>query len=203
MGTPVLKTSRRAARRYRYARKEHKIIRFASPRNKRISTTQIFDISESGVSFTTAIKIAPRIGEIIKMDFSPMPGYQIACTGRVARIEEPTQNAHWAKFPDTVKVGVSFLNMPLAYRRTLAQSLRSAFQNLESQKHSRNPFFNFNIRQTWLYQNFASVIISFVLLGGLAWGTYYILTMIDIKRPRQKADWAEGFFNKVIEKQNR
>jgi hypothetical protein len=204
MSFPVFKAGRRGARRYRMEQDENKIIRFASAKNRRISTTQIFDISESGVSFTTALKIAPHIGEIIRMDFSPMAGLQIACTGRVVRIEEPTKNAGWAKFPDTVKIGVSFYNMPRAYRRSLAESLKLAFKYQDQPTYSKRTPIDFNLnldlKNSWLYQNLGSVLFTILLLGGLAVGGYYLLTSTESSQHQEKAPWAEGFFNKVIDR---
>src|SRR5690242_20320515 len=104
-GAYVAKYDRRAPR-YKLTTTDNAQIRFASSRNKKIVHTKLFDISESGIAFLTPFRQAPRIGEIIKIEFAPPGSVQIACLGKVIRIEEPRQDSELSKTTNLAKVGV-------------------------------------------------------------------------------------------------
>src|ERR1700722_9976232 len=105
------KLQRRAAPRYRFGDEDKSYVRFTSNVHRDIHTTRIFDISQTGLSFTCSKRLAPRIGTSLRMEFSPSGGVQMAVNGRVVRIEEPRENSSWAPFPGTVKLGIQFQKM--------------------------------------------------------------------------------------------
>ncbi|MCC6277584.1 MAG: PilZ domain-containing protein [Oligoflexia bacterium] len=199
MSQTAEKTSRRGSPRYRLRHEDVKVIRFVSRRAGRISTTYMYDISESGVAFLTSLKLAPQVGEVIKMDFSPMGSMQIACLGKVIRIEEPSKGTNWARFPDTVKVGVAFFKLPKPYRRILNNALGHAFYN-ERLRYQREQARN-QWKNGWIYRHGQSIIATLVLLVALGTGAYLLWSNFDstnFSLPEREPTFAEGFFDKVI-----
>jgi hypothetical protein len=203
-GARKSKYGRRAAR-YRFKNDEYSMVRFMSKKTGKILGSKIFDISETGISFTTSHKLSPRIGELIKMDFSGLSSLQIACVGRVVRIEEPGKKSPWARFPDTVKIGVEFRDLPHTYRRLINESISDAFsaqtgktfssRGADEVIHVRGP----RPRPSWLVENFGTVFMTFAILACVAVGTYYLMQNLEKQqRPHTQAPWATGFFDKVV-----
>lgn len=197
MGSSAPKVGMRGRPRYRLTETDPNVLRFLSSKNKRIYSTFIFDISETGISFTTTHRLAPPVGELIKMEFVPIGGMQIACLGKVIRIEEPKKNSFWAKFPDTVKVGIAFEDMPLAYRKVITEGLHKAF---EANKSSRKAdVIEINPVEEWLRHNWASFFGTILLVLFLGFGMYVVFENADRLFPKANSPWAQGFFDKMIQ----
>ena len=83
------------------------------------------------LAFSLLIRLAPQIGEIIKMDFAPLGSMRMACQGKVIHMGLPPKNTGWGRFPGTVKVGVQFYDLPKEYRRILHDVLRKLLRLLD------------------------------------------------------------------------
>ena len=202
MGVPNRKKTR-VAPRYRFSDKDKETIRFIDSRQSRILSTVIIDISETGVGFLTSVRSAPRIGEIIKMDFAPLRSMRMACLGRVVHMVAPPQNTGWKRFPDSVKVGVEFFNLPKEYRRVLHEVLTEAFaESGRSTRENHKAKVKNKSEPTWFRENIGSIIITFLILVGTGYGIYLFSTMDPEERALapQQSNWASQFFERTIQK---
>jgi hypothetical protein len=193
----------RGAPRYRFDEGEQEAVRFMNNRDQRILTTAIYDISETGIAIITHEKHAPRIGEVIKMDFAPLGSVRMACLGRVVRIDEELKNHSWGKFPDMVKVGIIYHDLPQVYRKTLVTALHAAFD--------RSGYTPVEVKvvnvlsrakqNTWLAENITSVVVTALILGGVSYGIYR-MTQMDPEESanRNGQNWATSFFDRTIKK---
>lgn len=188
----------RGSPRYRVKPHDGVSMRFFSAKKKRVMPSQVVDISETGVAFTCSKKLMPQIGEVIKIEFNPPGGVQMACLGRVIRMEEPRESSTWAKFPDTIKVGVMFHGMPHAYKRVLSESLRGVL-GLELTEHGKwiRPR---SIRNLWVVRNGPSILITFCLVGLASLALYYLVQTADETRvpANEQTPWAKNFFEKHL-----
>jgi hypothetical protein len=200
MGAPRLKT--RNLPRYRFSDKDKEIIRFINAKQARIMSTVIIDISETGIGFLTALKNAPRIGELIKMDFSPLGSMRMACQGKVIHMETPPPNSGWSRYPGTVKVGVEFYDMPLGHKQMLHNILKEAFEktgrDVRVYEEANNP--KVLKRPNWLLQNIWSVLATILILSGAGYGIYFFVNMDPNESIHQEAPWATHFFERTIRK---
>jgi hypothetical protein len=190
----------RAMPRYRFSDKDKEIIRFINSKQSRIMSTVIIDISETGIGFLTSIRLAPHIGEIIKMDFAPMGSMRMACQGRVIHMESPPNNTGWGRFPGTVKVGVQFHDLPKEYRRILHDVLKKAF---DASGRAVNEYSDVPVRREkgWIRQNLWSLFMTFLILSGVGYGIYRYATLdLDDSETTQEPTWASSFFERTIHK---
>jgi len=187
--------------RHRFSDKDKEVIRFIDSKRSRIMSTVIIDISETGVGFLTSARLAPNIGEIIKMDFAPLGSMRMACQGRVIHMEAPPQNTGWGKYPGTVKVGVQFYNLPKAYREILHKVLKRAFEESGRQV---SEYTDITVKKEpgWLRKNIWSLLATILILSGAGYGVYLYATSeqgLDDERPREST-WASQFFERTIHK---
>lgn len=114
-------------------------------------------------------------------------------------VEEPSKGTNWARFPDTVKVGVAFFKLPKPYRRILNNALGHAFYN-ERLRYQREQARN-QWKNGWIYRHGQSIIATLVLLVALGTGAYLLWSNFDsinFSLPEREPTFAEGFFDKVI-----
>ncbi|MBC7456708.1 MAG: PilZ domain-containing protein, partial [Bdellovibrionaceae bacterium] len=78
-------------------------------------STEIKDISLTGVSFTAPSDLSPQLGEMIKIQFSVPGSEQMACHAVVIRIEKLT--------PYENLIGVHFYKLERLQRLNLVQGL--------------------------------------------------------------------------------
>lgn len=103
--------------------------------------TKILNVSETGIAFLVYKSTAPRIGDVIKIEF-PVPGAeQIAWWGHVVRLEEYTDEPWWSETDETsssteILVGVSFHHLPEGHRKEIRDGLWKRYQDL-IQEHRR------------------------------------------------------------------
>lgn len=195
----------RGAPRFRFKDERRTYIRFTSSAHRDIHTTRIFDISSTGLSFTCSKRLAPRIGAILKMEFSPSGGIQMAVLGKVKRIEEPGDKVEWARFPGTVKIGVQFHDLPKQYVKLITKTIEENVLDHQMEKtQAQAPV---QIRPTgqirvptWFEENIWTILIGFVILLSAAAMFYVILDSADYNRKQTVAPWASNFFDKVIKK---
>lgn len=197
----------RRAPRYRIKNRDGAVIRFRHRRIKRTITTRIFDISETGISLLVSYKLAPQIGEEVRLEFSPPGSVQIACIGRTIRVEESQPGANWKKFPDTVKVGIQFVDLPSAYKNVITSSvvkalgphhydrLRKAPIPTKPKRYKKpEPW----IKNQWLRENAWSVMLSIFFVALFAFSMYYARDYGKRMNPNAQNHWATEFFEKVI-----
>ena len=196
MGSKAKKITRGSPR-YTFTESDSKTIRFTSSKSRKIILSQLIDISETGIAFSTSFKLCPRIGEIIKMDFAPPGSFQIAVEGRVVRTEEPTQYSNWARFPGTIKVGIVFYHVPKAYKQILNDTISNLIavrieeaRGYKSRAKSAEP--------SWFIENIGSILFAGALVICFIGGLYYFLNVYQPSSETQNSAWAQSFFDKVI-----
>lgn len=181
-----------------------KNIRFTSSKYSNVLTSSIYDISETGIAFTCSRKLAPNINELIKIEITPFSSVHIACLGRVVRIESPTPQSNWNRFPDTVKIGVSYYQMPFSYRRLMSESMQDAFAIRNIKPQFEDPLPPMAYRQYgnwfdwgWLEENWMSLLITLALLTGTIYAGLYLMDNIDSRKPASAPGWSKNFFEKI------
>ena len=173
----------------------NKTIRFTTSKQKKIFSSTIYDISESGISFLCSRRLAPQIDEIIMMEFAPIGSMQLACMGRVARIETPNTYASWENFPERIKIGLEFYELPKQYKRVISDSLKKAF----SQKKIK-PNDIFIVHQAsglgWFSENWQSLLATIALIIGTVAAAFMIWDGASQRQPASP-EWSKGFFQKI------
>ncbi|MNS73898.1 PilZ domain protein [compost metagenome] len=76
--------------------------------------TEIRNVSLTGLAFLAPQDLCPLLGEVIKIQFIPPGGKQMACHAIVTRLDEIGEN---------ILVGVHFYKLEMAHRIALAQGL--------------------------------------------------------------------------------
>lgn len=123
----VLAYFKQRATRYVLNTQDLSLIRYAGPRSEPWEEgTQIQDISTSGLSFTTPESLTPQIGERIRVQFHVPGSIEMACYGRVVRLEEHRRG-------DTL-VAIRFEELTAAHRIVLSQGLRRRLKLLRKRK---------------------------------------------------------------------
>ncbi len=204
------KQKKRIAPRFRFSDKDKEVVRFINSRHSRIMSTVIIDISETGIGFLVPARLAPRIGEIIKMDFAPLGSVRMACQGIVIHMEAPPNNTGWGRFPGTVKVGVQFWDMPRAYSKALSELLEGAFERAGRKVENGINVSNYPERITsfigrhqasWLRENIWSVVATVVIMAGVGYAVYFFANLDPNEVPtQQESGWATNFFEHAIKK---
>jgi hypothetical protein len=201
----IKKQNQRIAPRWKIQEENRRHIRFKPTRGGKIIATRIFDISSTGISFLTSERGAPRVGEVIFMEFAPLGNVRMAVTGRVVRIEIPPRDSTWGKYPQ-VKVGVAFHNLPRAYQKSLVRNITEAIdkkpefyvERRQTSRASSGPSV-FEAAVIWLADNGLSLFISTLAIVFLCAGVYAVIQNSDSRQKTQNK-WATGFFDKVIVK---
>lgn len=112
-----------------------RLMRFAPMQTKGvIYSTQVSDLSETGLAFTLEAHEAPEEGDMLKIEFTVPGRKQIACFATVVRVDRMTD---WSPdFGDRNYrlIGLQFRNLPEAHRRALRLGLEGraseeVFQN--------------------------------------------------------------------------
>ncbi len=177
------------------------LVRFARGRHRPVMT-RIYDVSESGIAILVSYRLAPTIGEVIRLEFAPPGAMQIACLGRVVRVEDATNRTDWKRFPDTVKLGIAFVNMPDTYKELLSQGISQTIGRQQYQRQRETPvhvvYRSSNSGLGWLRANMGSILVSIALIGLLVFTLYYIVEKGSTLDTKKQNDWANNFFEKVI-----
>ncbi len=131
------------APRYILRPNDERFIRFAHYNNhSRTYKTELLNISETGLAFTTDRDNSPHIGDVIKVEF-PIPGgnEHIAWFAQVIRIQEHipkgwkqknSQNIHH------VLVGVRFHDLPPGHKNLIKKGLNHKFNTLLKDKYQKS-----------------------------------------------------------------
>lgn len=198
MGVFKLSRKIRGAPRLRVQEDEHyNQIRFTTRARKQIVGARIFDISETGISFISNKRFAPQIGDTIMMEFIPINSIQIACMGRVIRIETSGKSKN--QFADYVKVGVAYHHLPVEYKKIISDSLKRAFSlykgSVKQVYHTSRSSEAF----AWFTENWQSIIATTALLIGTYAGAKMIWESTRDIKP-ESPEWSRGVFEKVLKK---
>lgn len=92
--------------------------------------TQIKNVSLTGLAFTAPDDLCPLLGEVIKIQFTPPGGKQMACYAIVTRLDEIPEHL--------MLVGVHFYKLEMAHRISLAQSLARKFKEQQDRDELSN-----------------------------------------------------------------
>jgi hypothetical protein len=168
--------------RYTIRPQDDKVMRYAFNRfNNQNFSTEVVNISESGMAFTIDDSTVPHIGEIIKVEF-PVPGEdRVAWFARVVRIEERDYESRWydehtqdasSVRPAGVIVAVKFLDLPEAHRLSIRKGLQSKLGDIKRQKAFRNLASQFR----WIQHHYVQVLF-FGITTLLFLGLLYFLSM--------------------------
>lgn len=142
MAQPLRKFVARAPR-YLLRPDDNRMMRFAADNEQhRTYSTQFYNVSESGLAFIVDRKSAPRVGDLIKLEFSIPGGDQIAWFAKVVRIEEHQVAPWWSERRDReevrdVLIGVTFQALPEGHRRAIRQHLQTRFQEVVRENKRR------------------------------------------------------------------
>lgn len=150
--------------RYVLTESDSRFLCFISHRNRKRSYAVNFtNISTTGLAFVIEDVLAPDLGEFIKLEFT-VPGYeQIACIGRVVRLEHyltPALNRPNA--PSLVLVALVFENLSKAHQKALQFGLEKKIRTQQIAQ-LRNHWGSF-IAWMITYSKMIFMITSFVIL---------------------------------------
>jgi hypothetical protein len=110
--------------RYILDTEDESLVRVAGPKQTPWEEgTQIRNVSLTGLAFTAPDDLCPLLGEVIKIQFTPPGGRQMACYAIVTRLDNIT-NAR-------TLVGVHFYKMEMSQRISLAQGLARRFKEAQ------------------------------------------------------------------------
>jgi len=190
----VYRKYRQVAPRYVLGSRDKKHLRFqGTGQVGRGHSSQIHDISSSGISFTVPEYITPHIGGRIGLEFAIPGANQIACMGQVARVTELpglSQN----RLSKMYRVGVAFINMPPPYQKLLSSSLTAVFHTFNFQYNKPKTktvlFFGDHTAGEILVPAF-KIMLYFLIAGAILFGLSKINTQGD------SPSWAENFAKKA------
>lgn len=92
--------------------------------------TSIKNVSLTGLAFTAPDDLCPLLGEVIKIQFTPPGGKQMACYAIVTRLDDMPEHR--------MLVGVHFYKLEMAHRISLAQSLARKFKEQQDREELSN-----------------------------------------------------------------
>lgn len=119
---PALSKYNERSPRYILQPLDNTLVRLAGPKQTPWEeSTEIKNISLSGLSFTAPLVLCPLVGEFIKIQFEVPGSTQMACYGLVTRIH-PLKDS-------ICEVGVQFKKLDLPQRIVLAQGLALKLKN--------------------------------------------------------------------------
>lgn len=108
------------APRYTLSPEDNNLIRVVGPKQEPWDEhTDIRNVSLTGLSFTADPSFCPRLGEIIRIQFTVPGSSQMACHAIATRIEQVSA--------DQVLVGVHFYKLDMAHRINLARGLAEKY----------------------------------------------------------------------------
>lgn len=104
----------------------------------KIITSELINISETGLIFSVDRQVAPRIGEMIKVEFATTLAEEgFAWFARVMRIELPEEQFSWKNRSTTVRVGIRFEKLPAGHADRLRRQLNEKFEQLRNERRLR------------------------------------------------------------------
>tara|TARA_Y100000817_G_scaffold261155_1_gene215526 strand:+ start:32 stop:712 length:681 start_codon:yes stop_codon:yes gene_type:complete len=144
------------------------------PRLAPTHSTEILNISATGVAFVTERDIAPKLGEIIKMEFTIPGGEKIAWFGRVVRTEE-FEARTWMRTSfghpslDQIIIGIHFENMPETQKDKLSKGISKRIHQLQSNNRKRHLAHFLKFAKTYALQALVYLACTITCFGLLWW----------------------------------
>lgn len=146
------------------------------------------------MAFVVLHRDAPRIGEMIKVEFSVPGGEQIAWFAKVVRLEEFRRRKWFQRQdsqvqPDEVVVGVQFHHLPEGHRAAIRDHLQGKFREILLERRrariqSLKEFLKEHGRKILLYLG----------LSLIAFGILYFLSRPSANYdPHRGAPWGQRF----------
>lgn len=113
--------------RYTLKPTDNSLVRVVGPKQEPWEEyTDIHNVSLTGLSFTVDPQLAPRLGEVIRLQFTVPGSQEMACYAIVTRLEQLTEA--------TILVGIHFYKLDISQRINLARGLTEKFQNKNPEK---------------------------------------------------------------------
>ena len=114
--------------RYTLKPEDNSLIRVVGPNQEPWEEyTDIHNVSLTGLSFTVDSQLCPRLGEVIKLQFTVPSSQEMACFAIVTRLEQLSES--------TILVGIHFYKLDIAQRINLARGLTEKFQKKNPEKN--------------------------------------------------------------------
>lgn len=179
------------APRYVLNANDNRFMRFARESVfNRTYTTEIVNLSETGMAFVVDRSLVPDLGEQMKIEFTPPNQEQIAWFARVVRIELPEDISGWKIQSREARVALQFENLPPAHLQAIRHGLREQFERLAFERKMQT----YREIGLWLKQN-ASKIAVYAAASLIVFSILYSLTRpspnYDAKHP---VPWGERKF---------
>ncbi|MFN7903748.1 MAG: PilZ domain-containing protein [Pseudobdellovibrionaceae bacterium] len=115
--------------RYTLKPEDNSLVRVVGPKQEPWEEyTDIHNVSLTGLSFTVDAHLCPRLGEVIKLQFTVPSSQEMACFAIVTRLEQIST--------DITMVGIHFYKLDIAQRINLARGLTEKFQNKNPEKEN-------------------------------------------------------------------
>ncbi|MEO0337001.1 MAG: PilZ domain-containing protein [Pseudomonadota bacterium] len=130
-------------------------------------STQVANLSATGLAFVAKDHEAPNVGEMIKVEFT-IPGEgKMAWFARVVRVEEYYDARWWDPTnefdsPSEVMVAVTYVDMPETHKAVIQRGLETRFEDIRKarfQKSLRNLTY-FLLQNFWNFVLFALCIVT-------------------------------------------
>jgi hypothetical protein len=191
----ALKKSLLRAPRYTLRSFDNRVLRFSkSRRTSQAITTELINVSETGMAFWVDLHQAPSIGEMIKVEFRvPAERYQVAWYARVIWVDSPLTSTQRKR--TQVRVGVRFYELPDGHRKILETGLTSRFRYLQGEKRKQAILQKFKI--------LCQAIAYLMLIAAAGYFIYFITRESPGYNSSHPSGWGERFFKKVIKEPHR
>lgn len=117
--------------RYVLNTKDNRVLRYSSyPGKDRSFYTEIINLSETGMAFTTPFLECPKKDEIIMVEFGAPNGQKMACYGKVVRIQNHKVIAEGIAEKECKLVGLRFVNMHEGHSKMIRHGLKKEFKHI-------------------------------------------------------------------------
>ncbi|NQZ01382.1 MAG: PilZ domain-containing protein [Bdellovibrionales bacterium] len=137
-----------------------------SERGKKHST-QVANISETGLAFVAKDYEAPSVGEMIKVEFTVPGEGKMAWFARVVRVEEYYDARWWDpqddfEAPSEVMVAVTYVDMPVEHKTVINRGLETRFEQIRKARfqQSLRGLTVFLLKNFWNFALFLLCVIT-------------------------------------------
>jgi hypothetical protein len=169
---------------------DSKLIKFAPVKKGNwIRTTEVVNISKTGIAFIVYKEPYPAIREVVKIEFHlPVSDEPVAWFGRVVRLQKLPEDSD--KNTERVLVAVNFENLPEGHKAAVAKSLKQAFGEIQKQQALRR-------RKRWkgwikeYFGRFALVVGALIIFFA---AMYFLTRSGESYNPEVPTAWGERSF---------
>lgn len=158
-----------------------------------IHSSELLNISATGLAFKTEEEVELEVGEKIKVEF-PIPGFrQAAWWARVVRIQKQKKRDWFGNVIDNQKedivVGLHFCSMPVQHHDLISREINSRFKKIEKLKKKK-------IFKKWLevIKEYGIKVLLLVLVALLTFFLLYLLSRPSMNyHPSFGSPWGKRF----------